>query len=664
MSEQVGEAVIVVRTDEAGVDYDASGRRAGEGYTKGFTSSLKGIAVAIGGVLAARKALDFVKQSVAEAREAQKVGAATEQIIKSTGASANVTAKEVADLAGSLSLATGMDDELIQSGQNLILTFKNVRNEGEGLNAIFDRTTRAAADLSAAGFGSMQSASLQLGKALNDPIRGISALSRSGVTFTEVQKEQIKGLVESGDLLSAQKIILAEVESQVGGVAEATATSGEKATTAWNNVKEAVGTALLPVLDRLLDMFSQRIAPALITVAGNASALGPLFDSIADGVQRIFAGEGAAGGFLDTVRELAATVLPMIAAAFAALLPYAQEFLVALQAAAADVLPVLAATFQDTVLPALQSLGEYLIANVLPVLGQFAQIIINDVVPTLVDLATFLYGSVYPAIVSIVTAIAERLKPVFDTLLQVLRDSILPTIRDLVRTFREDLLPVLQPIVEKILAVVGVVLKLAAAILGQVLPPLLRLAGFIIERLVPVIAKMIEIVVKVIGKVFDFGEGIVNFVKKGKGIIDFIGSIVDAVKRLIGWIGDAIDGFLELLGLKAKAGDVTVTDRLRDYLNRDPGFTTPSEGRRPGRNARGTDYWRGGMTWVGEEGPELVSLPRGSQIRSAPESAAVAGGTVINIGTLMPHNYSEFTRQIRDEKRAAGLGGRRPVMGG
>jgi hypothetical protein len=184
VSETVGEAVIVVKTDESSVDYDSAGKKAGQGYSKGFAGSLKGIVAAIGVTIAAKKVLDFAKESVAEAREAQKVGAATEQIIKATGGAAGVTSKQVSDLAGSLSLATGMDDEMIQSGQNLILTFKNVKNEGAGLDAIFDRTTKAALDLSAAGFGSVSSASLQLGKALNDPIKGVSALARSGVTFS------------------------------------------------------------------------------------------------------------------------------------------------------------------------------------------------------------------------------------------------------------------------------------------------------------------------------------------------------------------------------------------------------------------------------------------------------------------------------------------------
>ena len=209
---------------------------------------------------AAAAAKDFIGSSIDEAREAQKVGATTEQIIKTTGGAAKITASQVGDLATAISLKTGMDDEAIQSGANLLLTFKNVKNEvGEGAN-IFDRATAAAADLSAAGFGDLNGASKQLGKALNDPIKGITALSRSGVTFTEQQKTQIKAMVASGDVLGAQKIILGEVESQVGGAAEASATAADKMSVGWGNLQESIGTLLLPVIDQLQGVLTAAFA--------------------------------------------------------------------------------------------------------------------------------------------------------------------------------------------------------------------------------------------------------------------------------------------------------------------------------------------------------------------------------------------------------------------
>ena len=56
-------------------------------------------------------------------------------------------------------------------------------------------------------------------------------------------------------------------------------------------------------------------------------------------------------------------------------------------------------------------------------------------------------------------------------------------------------------------------------------------------------------------------------------------------------------------------------------------------------NAAGTDNWRGGLTWVGENGPELLALPRGAQITSASESREVGGDTF---------NFYVDTRNIRE----------------
>ena len=122
--------------------------------------------------------------------------------------------------------------------------------------------------MSAALGQDMKSSSIQLGQALNDPIKGITALSRVGVSFTEQQKSQIKRMVETGDTMGAQKVILRELNREFKGSAEAQATPAEKARTAWNNFKEDVGTAILPALDKLADWFRLKALPAVQEFAG------------------------------------------------------------------------------------------------------------------------------------------------------------------------------------------------------------------------------------------------------------------------------------------------------------------------------------------------------------------------------------------------------------
>lgn len=132
-----------------------------------------------------------------------------------------MTAAQINDLATSLMKKSGIDDETIKSGENLLLTFTNIRNEvGKG-NDIFDQATKTVVDMSVALGEDMKSASIQVGKALNDPINGLTALRRVGVSFTDAQKEQIKAMVESGHTMDAQKIILHELTKEFGGSAEA-----------------------------------------------------------------------------------------------------------------------------------------------------------------------------------------------------------------------------------------------------------------------------------------------------------------------------------------------------------------------------------------------------------------------------------------------------------
>lgn len=249
----VGKASKGLETSFTGVatTADKSSRGIGGAFrsAKGYIAAA-GIGAAVGGITT------FLHGMVDEAREAEKVSRSTAQGIATIGASSWTSAKQIGDLSQSISQKIGVDDELIQTSANLLLTFKNVRNEAGKNNDIFNRATMAAQDLSAKGFGSADSAAKMLGKALNDPLKGITALSRAGVTFTQGQKDQIKSMVESGNLLGAQKIIMGELEAQVGGTAEATATAGDKMAVTWANFQENLGTAVLPILDGLLTKLS------------------------------------------------------------------------------------------------------------------------------------------------------------------------------------------------------------------------------------------------------------------------------------------------------------------------------------------------------------------------------------------------------------------------
>ena len=193
--------------------------------------------------------VEFGNQFVVSASESEQAIARLEGILRATEGAAGLTSEQLQSMAGSLQGITRFSDETILAGASLLLTFRNISGE------TFERTVPAMLDM-AEIFGSVDSAAMQLGKALNDPLNMLGSLTRAGVTFTDAQKEMIKNFVETGNVAAAQNIILTEVEQQVGGLAEAMgqtfAGQVEIAKNKLDEMKEIIGGPVLAVLGDLL----------------------------------------------------------------------------------------------------------------------------------------------------------------------------------------------------------------------------------------------------------------------------------------------------------------------------------------------------------------------------------------------------------------------------
>jgi hypothetical protein len=271
MSSSLGTAVLDLDTDPSrmnrGLDKAESKVK---GSVGGFSAGTLAIGAAFTGVgLAVKNAWD-------ELSNAQRVGAQTDAVLKSTGGVANVTKGHIEDLSTKIMNYSGLDDEVVQSGQNMLLTFTKVRNGvGKG-NQIFDRATVAIADLSVGMGKDMSSSAIMVGKALNDPIKGLTALGRAGVQFTQAQKDSIKAMVDSGNTAGAQKMILKELETQFGGSAKAAGQTlpGQLAIArnAFDNMSAQLLSALIPAL--------KLVATSLLALVGflsaNAAVVKPL----------------------------------------------------------------------------------------------------------------------------------------------------------------------------------------------------------------------------------------------------------------------------------------------------------------------------------------------------------------------------------------------------
>lgn len=191
--------------------------------------------------------------SFAEAgRESVQVGKQLDAVLRSTKGAAGLTRTELDGMATALANVTDFEDEAIQSGQVMLLRFTEIGKE------VFPQATQAMANMAASGID-MSTAALQLGKALNDPIGGLDALSRSGIQFTDQQRAMIEQMVKAGDTAGAQRLILGELETKYGGLAQASANASTQFTKSLNDIKEEIGKSLIPAIDGL----AQAVTPVL-----------------------------------------------------------------------------------------------------------------------------------------------------------------------------------------------------------------------------------------------------------------------------------------------------------------------------------------------------------------------------------------------------------------
>lgn len=262
----------------------------------GKAAIVGGIGLATAGVTALSGALTWC---VSDAMASQEAAAQLNAVLESTGGAAGMTFDELNDMAGALQDVTRFEDETIMAGQSMLLTFKNIGGD------VFPRATEALLDMSQAMGQDPKTAAIQLGKALNDPILGITALTRVGIQFTDAQKDAIKAMVEAGDVAGAQGIILAELESQFGGSAVAAgqtfAGQLDRLRNKFGDVRETIGMALMPALEGILEGFNwfwERIGPEVVAVF---ERMVPVIGVIAQGLADIGIGfawllEGAGVG--------------------------------------------------------------------------------------------------------------------------------------------------------------------------------------------------------------------------------------------------------------------------------------------------------------------------------------------------------------------------------
>jgi hypothetical protein len=212
-------AVAIKETGAKAVEsaLDALGKSATEatGDLKKMDGMLGGLGSTLAGLAASIGAAAIFQRIAAETAEAEFATAQLNAALRSTRGVSGQTVQALAEHASALQLLSVYDDDVIAGAQAMLLTFTRISGD------TFPKATEAVLNVAQAMGTDLKSAAIQVGKALNDPILGVSALARSGIQFTEAQREMIKQMVETNRLAEAQRIILAELETQFGGSAKA-----------------------------------------------------------------------------------------------------------------------------------------------------------------------------------------------------------------------------------------------------------------------------------------------------------------------------------------------------------------------------------------------------------------------------------------------------------
>lgn len=512
-------------------DVDGKFSKLGRGAAK------LGKALAVGLAAGAAAAIVVGKKLIEAGERASTSNARIEQVATSMGLfgdQADHVSGRLVKLAEATARNTGVDQNSIKMTQAKLLTFKEIGKSAGEVGGHFDRATQAAVDLAATGFGTAETNAVQLGKALNDPIKGITALARAGVTFTEQEKEKIAALVESGRMSQAQEMILKSLETQVGGVAAATANSTDKMKVAWSQVQERLGEKLMPVLGKVTDVIIGQVMPAVEKFASKAE-------------------------------------------------PYVKKF---------------------------------------------TDFVANDLWPIIQKVTTFFRDHVAPVIGKIVTGAVEGARGAFDSVREAIKRNE-PEIRDIVTAFGK--------VASFVGSVLGPTLKLTFQIIGGVIGTVIDVVALLwrgwqkVDQIViPIIKGLATTFLNVVGVIIDGAAKALGWVPglggKLKGAADKFRDFRDDVNSALRGVDDKVSVRTQITGGQEAINKIADLRWQIDHIPRAVTVNVLNKVKNIPMNASGTKYFEGGLTWVGERGPELVSLPRGTEIFSNQDSVAMTHG--------------------------------------
>lgn len=494
---------------------DAAGLDAAKKMRGGMLSGFGGIGgqlLVAGGITAA---IAGMKKSLESLARIEVINTQTETVIKSMGNAAGVSAKHVEDLAGNLENLTATEAESIQEGANLLLTFGNIKNAAGAGNDIFDQTVTLMTDLGRAMGQDSKTSAIQLGKALNDPIKGMTALSRVGVSFTAQEKDKIKALQESGDMMGAQKVILNALQMQFGGSGAAYASTFKGTLDLINHSLGTIGETIMSSSMPGLRNFAEK---GLTFLQGFAEKLPAMMAGVGD--------------FLGPIFELIKPIFASIWAVIEPLIPQLQ---------------VLAQAF-NPLLAVFKTLAP-LIPPIIEQMGPVFASVLNAIVPLVTALGQVFSGvlvsafqAILPVLMDVIKAVAIALVPIFEQL-----TPILVTLAQFIGDLVIQLMPLIAAVLElavPLIQMLAPILSIIISLFEMLLPPIMVIIQVLVAVLIPVIGLVVN-VLKVLMTAFSF-------------LFQIVAPIIQMIGNAVMWLWSAVfkPVFGFIMGIIKIVGDV------------------------------------------------------------------------------------------------------------
>ncbi|XWN08227.1 phage tail length tape measure family protein [Pseudomonas aeruginosa] len=212
-------------------------------------------------------------------KQMEKEQAQLEAVLRSTGESAGFSREQLNEMASSMERTSTVSAGEINQAQTNLLAFTGIVGEQ------FPRALQSAIDMAARTGTTVTSAAETIGRALDVPSKGLTALSKQGFRFTEEQKKAAEQLEATGRTAEAQGIILKALEESYGGAAAASRDTFGGALMALQNTIDGLLTGSEGSLDGAKGAIDD-LNRALSDPA-TAESVSKLFDLLAQGASTV-----------------------------------------------------------------------------------------------------------------------------------------------------------------------------------------------------------------------------------------------------------------------------------------------------------------------------------------------------------------------------------------